>query len=516
MSKYNKNLPKVSEICFMSADRKTRETTIVMPFKGVIPSLASYMGWRQSSYAYSYQVQYMVAARMIPSKQLATGTETTKTAWKYPNANWSGNVDTMNKCVAMDKKNRYYRYYNFSGKSLMTKGSYDKLEVTVRVRSFNKDKKQHGPWVTKKLIVKCKPTVTVHKIVALADGGIQIYLNTNGWKRGDSKVILKDVRHENVNKNQVKKSLTDEVGAIGTEEASGYPYAEFAGNLFNTEFEQNEKIVLKNCVFRTCDGVDVSLDGTYTISKIDADISEPILTFDRIEERGHIIASVRKSDMADDWDKVKAWMKYVANDKKVRIDCVSEVGSDDSARLFHFDPPLDCDLEFCVGITNNLGGKFQETYTKNDYRALRPISSEGRVIVNYTDGTDEQPMNGMFYGTKIAVMNYEVEYSTGASRQHEKELPHGRKRPVAFLGDGLEKSISVKGNIDGTANEEYKTAAHSGYYDWIEFQDTQGIVLLRLPDAKMFNALCTQVNIDQADEFDESRNVSINLVEVEI
>lgn len=523
MSKYNKKLPKPSEICFMSSDRKTRETTIVMPFKGVIPSLASYLGWRQSSYAYSYQVQYMVTARMIPSKQLATGTDTTKTGWKYPNANWSGDVNTMNKCVAVDKKNRYYRYYNFSGKSLMTKGSYDKLELSVRVRSFNKSKKQHGPWVTKKLYVKCKPTVTVHKIVALADGGIQIYLNTNGWTRGDSNVILKDVHHANGTVKENKKELSCEVGAIGTEEASGYPYAEFTGEMFNTGFEENERIELKGCVFKTCDGVEVSLDGTYTIDSVDADISDPNITIERIEDEGLLKVKVAKRDSSDDWDSVSAWMYAVINGKTERFDAVEKSGSGDATRYYNFRPPLDSKLYLQVSIKNNLGGRWVKKYGNSGNEAnaeylsgLAPISSKGCVMVNYTDGTDTQPTNGMFNGSKIAVMNYEVEYSTNATRPHEKELPHGRKRPVAFLGEGLEKTISVKGNIDGTEDGEYQTVAHSGYHDWIDFQDTQGIVLLRLPNGKTFHALCTNVNIEQADEFDESRNVSLSLEEVEI
>lgn len=517
MSKYNKKLPKVSGICFMSSDRKTRETTIVMPFKDVIPSAVSYMGWRQTSYDYSYQVQYMVTARMIPSKQLATGSETTKTAWKYPNKNWSGDVNTMNKCVAVDKKYRYYRYYNFSGKSLMTKGSYDKLEVSVRVRSFNKSKKQHGPWVTEKLYVKCKPTVTVHKIIALADGGLRIYLNTNGWTRGDSKVILKNVRHANETVKQNKEDLTDEIGAVGTEEASGYPYAEFAGYLFNTDFEENERITLKNCVFRTCDGVDVSLDGTYTIDSVEANISEPNITATRNEDDGLITITVSKKNHAEDWDSVSAWTNYKINGKWQRIDPVEHRGSGDETHYFDFRPPLDGGIPtYQISIQNNLGGKEIFRKARSNIKELAPIPSNGRVMINYTDGTDKQPKNGMFNGSKIAVMNYEVEYSTNAARPYEKELPHGRKRPVAFLGEGLEKTITIKGNIDGTENGEYQTVAHSGYFDWIEFQNTQGIVLVRMPNGKFFHALCTQVNIEQADEFDESRNISLTLEEVEI
>lgn len=515
MSKYNKSLPKVSEICFMSQDRKIRETTIVMPFKGDIPSYASYMGWRQTSYAYAYQVQYMVAARMIPEKQLETGSEKTKTDWKYPNQNWSGNVNTMNRCVEQDKKNRYYRYYNFSGKSLMTQGSYDKLEVTIRVRSFNKKKKQHGPWTTQTVTVKCKPTIAVHKIVALADGGFQIYLNTNGWTRGDSEVILNDVRHANISVAENKKQLSCEVGAIGTEEVSGYPYAEFKGSNFNTDFRENESIVLKNCVFRTVDGVDVSLDGTYTIDPVSATIDAPVVNVTREEDNGLIAVEVSKSDAADEWDNATAWMNCIVHGEVKRYDFVKMSGSDDS-RHFYFMPPFDSELNLCIGITNNLGGVFTRTYTRSENVNLAPIPSKERVMVNYTDGTDEQPSNGMFYGSKVAAMNYDINYSTDAQRPHEKELPQGRKRPIAFLGDGLEKTINISGSIDGTETSEYQTVEHSGYYDWLAFQEQQGIVLLRMPYGRTFHALCTKLTIDQEDEFDESRKISMTVEEVEI
>lgn len=516
MSKYNKKLPKPSEIRWMNSTRKTRQVTITMPFKGTIPSGVSYIGWRQSSYAYSYQVQYMVEARMIPDRQLETGTDTTKTAYKYPNSSWSGNVNTMNRCVTMDKKNRYYRYYNFAGRSLMSKGSYDKLTVTVRVRSFNKSKKQHGTWVTKKLYIKCKPSVTVYKIVALVDGGFRLFFNTNGWTRGDSKVILNDVRHDGATEKENKKALTDEVGAIGTEEASGYPYAEFAGSEFNAGFVSSEKIVLKNCVFRTVDGVDVSLDGTYTIDATSAVIDAPNVTITRDEDKGLITAKVAKSDANDDWDTVQAWMNCKLKDKTVRCDYSTTSGSGDATRYFTFRPPLDSEIELKIGIMNNLGGTMWKTYTQSNLSSLAPIKSNGRLIVNYTDGTDEQPSNGTFNGSKVAAMNYDLSYSTDVKRQYEKEMPFGRGKPIAFLGDGIEKTINLTGNIDGSENEEYKTVAFSGYYDWLNLQDQQGIVLARLPFGRTYTAVCTKLTIDQADEYDESRDISMTLEEVDI
>lgn len=515
MSTYNKKLPTVSEIRWMKKDRTSRVETITMPFKGVIPDNNAYVGWRQSSYAYSYQIQYKVKARLVPSKQLATGSQYSETGWKYMNTAWSGDVNKLDKCVAMDKSHRYYRYFRFAGKSLMTKGSYDKLGITVRVRSYNKTKKQHGPWVAKQIYVKCKPDVKVYKIVALADGGVQIYFNTNGWKRGDSKVILNTVQNAS-GKKANKRKLTEEVGAIGGEEASGYPYAQFDGKNFNYEFEQNQKITLKNCVFRTCDGVDVSLDGTYTIAKIDADISEPALTINRYDGKGRLEVKVGKSDQSDDWDKVQAWLNCTIDDETVRINPSMSEAAGNEGKWFYFYPPLDCEIKLRVGITNNLGGKFWKTYTKTGQPKLKPFDSNGRIMINYTDGTDTQPDNGMFYGTELAVMNYETEYSIDAARPFEKELPFGREKPIAFLGEGIEKIIHIKGNIDSTPDGEFRTADWSGYPAWLKFQEHQGIVLARLPNSHYYTALCTQVNIEQADEFDDSRNVSLTLEEVSI
>jgi hypothetical protein len=497
----------------MNKNRGDRTETIVMPFKGVIPSGISYLGWRQSSYAYSYQVQYMVKARMVPDKQLETGTETTKTGWKYPNSKWSGDVNTFNKCVTMDKEHRYYRYFGFGGKSLMTKGSYDKLDVVVRVRSFNSKKKQHGTWITNTLTVKCRPDVKVHKIVALADGGIQIYLNTGGWKRGDSQVILHKVRRSgwpDANSHR----LDQEVGAIGTEEASGYPYAEFPGKYFRYDFEEGRSITLKNCYFRTCDGVDVSLDGTYNISTIDADISSPKVEVTRGTNAGYVDISVAKNQSNDDWDKVKAWLNCDVNGETVRINPVYEEGTDDAKRTFRFYPPLDSSMKLRIGITNNLGGSFWKTYDKDSLPNLAPLPSNGRVIINYTDGSDEQPDNGTFYGSEYVTMNYEVEKNVSAKRKHEIELPFGRKKPIAFLGDGIERNVSIKGSVP--KYDDMQTAKNSTLKYWMSFQEQQGVVFARFPDGEHYTALCTGVSIEQDDEYEEFYSVNLTLEEVDI
>lgn len=507
MSTYNKSLPKVSGICFMAADRTGQTTSLIMPFGGVIPSGNAYVGWKQNSYAYSYQMQYMVTARMTPARQLETGSQTTKTGWKYFNPAWSGDVDTFNKCVAPDKKNKYYRYYSLAGTSLMTKGTYDKLTITVRVRSFNAKKKQHGAWTTASLTIRCTPTVSIYKAVALADGGMKAYLNTNGWTRGNSNVILKEIKGAN-GVDILKAMTTCEVSAIGGEEAADYPYFELAGSSLSSSLKQNTTYTLE-AVFRTADGINHTMAGDFTTEDISAVIDEPVVAVVRDDDSGELEITLTKSDTTDDWDDVTAWL-YTADG---RIDAVASSGSNDTARKYKFMPPLDLDVRLAVGISNDLGGYFQKTYSKTDIDNLRAFDSFGRVIVNYTDGTDTQP-EGRFYGSKNVQMNYDVEYSTDAERESETELPFGRKRPVAFLGDGINMTLTVKGNIDSTG--ELETAANSSYSDWLEFQKQQGIVLLRLPEGQMYQALCTKLTLDQEDEFDESRTVSMTLKEVDI
>ena len=518
MSTYNKKLPKVSDICFMTSGRTGRTSTLVMPFNGVIPSGNAYVGWKQNSYAYSYQAQYMVTARMTPSKQLQTGSETTKTGWKYFNSAWKGDVNTMNKCVAPDKKHKFYRYYNFAGTSLMTKGSYDKITITVRVRSFNKTKKQHGPWTTKSLTIKCRPSVSVYKSVALADGGIRTYINTNGWTRGDSRAILDDIRFSSGGSSCLTGETSSDIDGIGGEEAADYPYFELPGEGFMSGgFKQNMTVVFKSCNFRTVDGVDVSMNGTLTTENISASIAEPVLSVTRDENKGEIYLSVSKpAGSTDDWDSVSAWLSMNVLGETRRVNCVSRSGSGDETRTYIFMPPMDCEMNLTIGISNDLGGYFQKTYSKVDASNLAVIPSGGRLIVNYTDGTDTQLGNGMFYGSKNVQANYSIEHSTDAERRYETEMPFGRKRPVAFLGDGLDMSVSIKGNIDATSSGEFKTVSNSGYADWIKFQQQQGVVLVRLPGGRTYQALCTKLTLDQEDEFEEGYNFSMTLKEVEV
>ena len=519
MSTLNKKLPKVSDISWMNSSRGGLTDTITMPFGGVIPSGVSYFGWKQSSYTYSYQVQYMVTARLTPSKQLSTGTTTSSTGWKYANPKWSGNVDTMNKSVAADKRNKWYRYYNTAGLSFMTKGSYDKLQIKVRVRSFNstKTKKKgkttysynHGYWYTKTLTIKCVPTVSIVKIIATADGGFNVYINTGSWKRGDSKLILNDVHHVGESKEN-KRQLVDAVDAIGDPEEGAYPIATFNGSSFNSAFKENDQIVISG-VFRTCDGVDIPIDGTYTIENISPIIDEPNVKISRDDDKAELTVTVSKSDPTDDWDSSGSWLNVTTRGKVERLDPVYQKVSDDSTRVFKFNPPLDSKITLGVKIQNNLGGSGVWTYGD-----IEQFSSNGRIMLNYTDGNDRQPDNGMFYGSKVVAMNYETEYSTDASRQYETEIPFGRTRPVAFMGNGITNSISVKGSIDATEDDSLASIPYSSYNDWQDFQEQQGICLLRLPMGRWYNALCTKCAIGQEDEYDFTRSVDLSFEEVSI
>lgn len=509
MSKYKKSLPKPTDICFMNKSRGGRVAEVIMPFGGVIPTGSSYVGWRQPSFTYSYQPQYYVNVRLVPDKQLSTGATYSKTTWKWINPDWKtdpAKPDTRNSGVTQDKNNRWYRYLNFAGKSLMTKGSYDRMDIWVRVRTYNPKAKEHGAWVTQKIQVKCVPTVTVHKLVALADGGLRVYLNTGGWKRGGSKLRLV------VGKRMRGNEITVEVEAIGGEEAADFPYVEIKGGMFKSGgFGPGDSIKFGDgSAFITCDGVEASVSGTYTIDAVSAVIDEPSVSIVRNEDDGTVTATVSKSDAADDWDTAEAWAKVYVRGEEQRLDPVYSSGTDDATRTFKFMPPLDSTIELRVNVANDLGGAWGGSYD------VAPIPSNGRVMVNYTDGTDKQPKNGRFYGSKVAAMNYETEFSTDATRETDMELPHGRKRPVAFLAEGLKKTISVKGSIGALLDGSLETVPFSGYYDWLAFQEQQGLVLLRMPETDAYQCVCTKATIGQEDEFNETKSIDLSFEEVDV
>lgn len=517
MSKYNKSLPKPKDLRFINSARTIGGNNLTMPFKGKIPSGVSYMGWKQTSFTYSYQVQYYIKGRMTPDKQLDTGKTWKKTDWKYPNTAWGTvAVNSLNKGVTVDKKNRWYRYLNFAGKSLMTAGSYDRLIIGMRVRSYNPKAKQHGPWVTGNVYFSCVPTVKVHKLVALADGGLRVYLNTGGWKRGGSKLILGNVRHIAASKKENKKTITEEVDAIGGEEAADYPYVDIAGSNFNCEFLPDENIVLTNCRFRTCDGAEASIDGTYYhIETVNAAIIDPVVNITRNEATGTITAKFTKGDKDDDWDKSEAWLTCTVNGEALRVNHVSVAGTDDQARTYRFQPPLDCPMKLHFGIWNDLGGAKYLDLTEKDYQELRPFESNGRILVNYSDGTETQPKNGNFYGSQAAAMLYDTECSTNAARAFDSELPFGRTRPVAFLGQGVTRTISVKGSIDASQDGYFQDVPNSGKEHWTDFQEQQGLVFIRMPGGVTYQAVTESVNIAQ-EEYEETCEVSLSFQEVSV
>lgn len=493
MSKLQKSLPKVSGIAFVDKELLTRKVSIQMPFAGVVPQGIQYVSWKQNSFSYSYQAQYKIVARLSPTKNFQTGVEESQTGWKYFNPNYSGPVDSLDKGAKADPLHDYFRYYSIRGKHFMTKGSYDKLDFMVRVRSFNSSKKLHGEWVQRTLTIVCVPDVTIHKIVARADGGMNIYFDTHGWLRGHStfemtKLVVDDV-------NILKAKFTDEIVAIGEEEAREYPYVIVNGDKLSGDVTNNQSIKITG-KFITCDGASDSVSGTYTTDPVSAVIDAPVIVKTINNYDSTVTIDVKKSDRLDDWDDVSCYLKTA--DKK-RYDAVAVEKLSNEGRRFTFQPPFDVDCNMVVHVTNNLAGEYAHTY-KNYVR----LNSEGKVVINYNDGTDDQ----------VVAMNYDVMINLTGKRSYEKELPFGRSKPIGFLGEGVERSITINGSIDGTDTGELQTVANSSYTDWLMFQQNLGLVNVRCPKGKSYKGICHTCNISQEDEFDDGQKISINIEEV--
>ena len=256
--------------------------------------------------------------------------------------------------------------------------------------------------------------------------------------------------------------------------------------------------------------MDASIDGTYAIDKVDAVVDEPDVAITRNEDDGTVTVKVTKADANDDWDTVSAWTNVYVRGEKVRFDPVYSSGTDDAARTFIFMPPFDSSVKLYVKVKNDLGGQKQTSYD------VEPIPSKSRIMVNYTDGSDTQLKNGRFYGSKVAAMVFETEVSTDAARESETFMPFGRDKPFATLGDGVEKTVSVKGSIGNTDDGFFEPVPYSGHYDWLAFQKQQGLVLLRMPNTDTYQALCTKMTINQEDEYDETKTVDMSFMEVSV
>lgn len=656
MSKLNKKLPTPGYPCWMDVNRKNRAYTINMPFKGVVPAGSSYIGWKQTSYAYSYQAQYYVEARLVPSKQLDTGSTTSKTGWKWMSSTWSGNEtkpDLKNKGVAADKKNSYYRYVNFKGKYFMTKGSYDRLTLHTRVRTYNSKTKQHGNWKYSNCIINCVPTVSVHKVVATADGGFLLFLNTNGWTRGNSQVVLGTVKHDDtaelaalaaanetlaekesaraeayafMNEKFIERdaayrllndakdylaakqaeleaaqaafdSLTEDatqddidaaqaaldaanaavteaqtevenaraaadgvmqsvldacnaynaanaeymaaldvknsaqaeadkypklnsntitltMSAPGQEEDASYPYVTVPGSSLNGCFLPNEDIKFTDCYLKTCDGEKAYFDCVKAIDSVSAIIDRARIEVTRYET-GIIKTTFRKSDPNDDWDTgATAFMECVVDGQTVRIDPAYSVGSEESYRSYRFIPPLDADMKVTFNIGNDLGCSATFEYTKEDNALLAAIPSNDRILINYSDGSETQPKNGMYYASKAVAMVYDTDVSTDSSREVETFSPLGRTKPFAVFAEGIKNTVSIKGSIGNTDDGWFEPVPLSGYKDWLEFKKHQGLCIIRRPGGSVMYAACTKLAFSQGEASDETKTVDMSFMEV--
>lgn len=511
MSTLNKSLPLPGSICLMDATRLKRGIGITMQYAGVIPATMPYVGWKQNSYSYSFQAQWKVKARLSPQKQLDTGVEYTACDWKHFNPEYIGNIDQLNIGVKADPNNEYLRYYSFAGKSIMTPGRYDQMTISVRVRSFNASKKQHGPWVSRDITVYCVPQVEIYKVVALADGGCNIYFDLHGWNRGGSWFVAHDITCDG--KVLLEgKNLGLQLNAIGSEQAPGHPYVTIPGKYVKGTVKPGKSFTV-NAEFKTCDARVVSGIWDVTVDDVSSVIDSPKLTMIKDNDAGRIVIDVTKSDIHDDWDSVSCFLQNLFDDADKCLP--SQVGAlENEGRRCVFYPDLDKVYVINTIISNDLGGRHEaiSVIAGDDIR----IESSGRCMINYTEGAaNVAGAERAAYLPLVAAMNYSTTYSVNGKRKSEKETPFGRKKPVAFLGDSVERTIKISGSIDSTPGRDFVSVPFSSYDDWLKFQNTQGIILVRLPNAKTFHGLCSSVNLNQEDEYDEFRTVDVTFEEVD-
>lgn len=508
MSTLNSSLPKASNLRFTDKDGKNHHTLVYMSLGGTIDPKSSFACWQQNSYTYGFQAQYRIKARLTPDNELETGSTTKATAWKHLVPSWDQGTDIDNIDSFIGPKSsskwRTYTGFDFAGMDFAEVGGFDKLEINLRVRSFSNSKKQHGVWETGTVTVKCRPEVAFHEIVAFHDGGLRFYLDLGGWKRGGSSFTLKSVKRIGDDTELLKEKSTDAVDGIGDEKNQEWPYAGFLGKHFDTAFKPGEQIHVE-AEFKTCDDVVATISKDCVISGTSATVDAPVIEVEVFDEEAVIKVHAYKANQNEDWDTVTAW---ITCDGKRYEPCMSE-GENDDDRTFTFAPPFDADIELHVGVSNDL--YFNDSFP---YTGIGSIPSKGRVFVNYTDGTHEQPEGG-FYGPLLAVMQYDIEESTDSSRPHDTSHPLGRRRPMAFLGSGLERKVKVKGSIDATPDKRFERTAHSSLEDWRAFEEQQGLVLLRMPNGYCSHALCTGVSMD-SDNSGLSKSVSLTFEEVDV
>ena len=499
----NSKLPGVSKIAFCSSAGKDMYRTI---YTGENGKFSTKVGFRQSSFTYPFQVQYRTRSRYTKANAKVKGASWTKWgSWRNAVAvsgiarDATESDKPVNKWLKANKgvnrKSKYLTFLTFS--SYQIAEDYDARQFEFRVRTFNKAKAKHGSWTSQVLSVYRRASVRDETYYASPEGGLICDFNY-AWDRGYSIQVnsLKDSGRRELLQKKVKTTAnTDGQRSAATVPALRDGYipgtVEIPLSKLKREVVPGEALSA-DMRFVTEDKGATAFD-SHEVLDASPEISPMVLTPTWDEVTGVLTVSVAKSDPDDVIDQLGCTVSYTYRGKNYSMEPVAS--STDLAAAacgtFTFFPPLGTDL-----TVKAKSSTYRSVRTDMAGTSLR---APGYRLNSHVD-------TGL-----CALCWAEPKVDVKSSASVETALPFGRKKQLAFYGEGSSTSLTLTAKVvDGDADQ------YGGIYAtrecWDKVSENQGIYTLRSAAGDMYKVAVQSVSVskDTANLYD----LSISMQEV--
>lgn len=497
-STLNSKLPGVSKIAFCSSAGKDMYRTI---FTGENGKFSTKVGFRQSATTFPYQVQYRSRSRYTKANAKVKGATWTKWgSWRNAVAvsgiakDATESSNPVNKWLKANKgvnrTSKYLTFYTFS--SYQIAEAYDARQFEFRVRTFNKAKAKHGSWTSQVLSVYRRAAVRDETYYAGAQGGLICDFNY-AWDRSYS-IQVNSVR-DAAGRELLTKSFKTTANTDGQRSAVTVP-AIRDGYIPGTV-----EVPLSKLKREVAAGEDLTVDIRFVTEDKGATAfeshrvldSEPAIspmtitpTWDEVT--GVLTVLVAKGDPDDVIDQLGCSVSYTYRGKAYSIEPVASHIDLASASCgsFTFFPPL--------GTALTVKAKASTYRSVRTDEAATSLSAPGYRLNSHADA-------GL---CALAWAGAGIDVKSSASV--ETALPFGRKKQIAFYGDGTSTSVTLSAKVLEVADQY--GGAFASREGWDRMAEAQGICTLRTPRGGMYRVAVQSVSLTRDDAGIYSLSVS--------
>lgn len=499
VSKRNAKLPTVSNIAFCTAAGKDMSKVL---YTGSNGKFTRKVGFKQSSTAYPYQIQYRQHSRYtVANAKVKGATWTNWSPWKNaigvtgipvdayefqkPIAGW------MKANKGVNKNSTYLTFYSFD--SYVIPNLYDARQFQFRIRTFNKSQAKHGDFRASVLSVYKRAEVVDSTLITASDGGLKIKYNYL-WDRTAS-IAVNSIK-DSEGRELLKKAYTTGIQLTTlNENTTPTPRQGYKAGVVNIDIDKLKRRVLKNEQL-TLDIRFVTVDGAPTMFP-SGTVIEPTrdinvnLSYTWDQVLGLLKVQAANNDSVA-LANIGCNVSYSYNGKAYSLAAFNVTKNLTGTSTFYYYPP--------IGIPVNIYVKEEDA---NDYKDNQSITGLTLNASGYRlNKVNSTSICGLAWG--------EPSYSVNGQPQYQTSLPYGRQSNVIFYGQGTTKSITLSATI--VDKENCYGGSYARKLAWQNVQNNQGLYIFRTNKGELFKVGLT--GVDMKHNVKDLYDLQVNMVEV--